>query len=283
MKKVILILLFLGFAQISVAAQPTMAKAAGQLLKKAFSGTMTGLHWGIAAGIPMGLGTVYTIELLSNKSAFFPDSNHSTTYFIATELLQQGVKIDSVKIFPMSDDFPPMISPIQQTVCISPSAEKEITTALENDDKLTQQKYKSTLEHTTKYIERNIHEWIITGLFTMPLITHAATKSLYSNLAYAKKAKPFLLQQCSKIPTGFGKLALSMGAINGFLKYQDQRIDNEMTNDVDTLTGLRTYLTDLNKHRILPYPLDTTEKRIQKLDRRIALLEKTQENESNNS
>jgi hypothetical protein len=282
MKKALLTLLVLGFAQISVAAQPTVAKAAGQLLKKTFSGTMTGLHWGIAAGLPITIGT-FSAGLLSNKITFLPDADHQPTHFIATELLQQGVKIDAVKIVRSPDAVPPAILPIQPNMIVSSVTEKEITAAIESDDKLTQQKYKSMLEYSAQQIKHNDLHWICAAGFAMPFITHTATKALYNNLAYAKKAKPFLLQQCAKIPTGFGKLALSLAAIKGVTMYQEQRNDNEMTNDVDTLTGLKTYLAGIDKLTNLPYPLSTVKKRIEKLDQRIAELEKTQKDVSNNS
>ena len=284
MKKALLTLLVLGFAQISFGAQP-MAKVAGQLLKKTFSGTMTGLHWMIAAGLPIS----YVIfgKIGFEKSVLFSDSNHHTTYFIATELLKRNIKIDGVKILPISDDVSPIMTPIKQNILVSPFVQKEITAALENNDQLTQQKYRSVLEHNAGGIKHNDFQWICAAGFTMPFITHITTKSLYNNLAYAKKAKPFLLQQCAKIPTGFGKLALSIAAIKGISNYQIQRNDNEITNDLDTLIGLKTHLTELinlaepTKFNQLPYPLNTTKKRIEKLDKRIAELKKNQKTESN--
>ena len=94
-----------------------------------------------------------------------------------------------------------------------------------------------------------------------------------------------------------------MGAITGIMRYQEQRADNEINNDIETLTGLKSVFLEMEqeaeliKKQLSPNQIklikltEATEpffgthppiaKRVKKLDQRIALLEEDQKDEFN--
>jgi hypothetical protein len=227
------------------------------------------------------------------------NANESTTNLVKTTLKKTNTPVNLIKIAP----FPilgrgNMAVFGRQNIILDKETENDINQALEFQDQLSLAKYSAILEHEASHIRNYDMPWRAATALTIPFITHKVTKATRDLLPYAKKAKPFLLEQCIKIPTGFGKLALSLGALTGIARYQEQRADNEVTNDINTLIGLKKAFTELSleekrtmatlsplrRKYITLFPTHPPlEKRIQKIDQRIALLEKAEKNESDKS
>jgi len=319
MKKAILVLLFLGFSQTSVAMQPTAAKAAGQLLKhygkKAFSGTMTGLHWTIAAGASINEGYKKLKSLHDETKALeedkCTDAPEDVSNFISSALEKthnvhiNGVKVNPGMIYPHAPEFP-MIGVPRKHVVINQAAAQEIDEAQKNNDQEKLNKWLGIIGHEVTHIQNEDVPWRAAADLILPFVTHGSVKVARGILPIAKKTRTFLGEQLVKIPTALGKGFITDLTRISFYQYQEQRADDNIPNDVNKLIGMKTYLYDADICRTntlkktLPFLDDETlknldpiinmaeehplpKKRIQKLDQRIALLEKDQKDKSYNS
>jgi len=287
------------------AMQPLAARTATQLAKhyakKGFSGTMTGLHWAIAAGLPVAFGAKVIKQHANEKEVFQPltDANEQTTNFVKSELQKTNTTIDAVKICPFYDTIMLPMGTSRKYITISNGTADVLNQALATNDETTLNKWRGTLQHESRHIYHNdlFNQGI--ACLTVPFATHGLTKTIYNSVSTAKKSNSFAVKQFVKIPTGLGKLTITMCALMAYSRYYEQRADNEVSNDINILKGLKSTIDETEQKNIEgmkpfnlspsqdkwlrwstnflePHPLPT--KRIAKLDERIAALEKQSAN-----
>jgi hypothetical protein len=286
--------------------QPAVNKSSGQLIKlfakKTLSGSMTGLHWTIAAGVPVHTGLARANILLNEKKTFseLTNADENTTQFIMTSREKTcNKKIDAVKIDPEYTLLGAPMTTWNKHIIISPSTAHEITEALKADDQIILNKWRGTLEHEGNHIKNNDFWWRTAADLTLPFVTHGSIKVIRNALPIAKKTSSFLGEQLIKIPTAIGKAHITNITRMAICRLQEQRADDEISSDVNALNGMKELLKEaeqknvellkeLNPSPFLQWrssfydmhPSNTL--RIEKIDQRIALLEK-QSHDSNNS
>lgn len=315
MKKALLGLLFLGFAQTSFGMQPMTARAAisalKPLMKKGFAIGMTGLHWTIAAGTSIKQGFQKTQYCWDEEKSLtaekYTNAQDDVNNFIMSALKENhNITIAGVKVEPHNPYAKPpfpTIGVLRRHVLINSSTATEISKALTDNNQEVIDKWLGTLDHEATHIKKEDILWRIAADLTLPFVTHSSIKIMRNVLPFAKKTRSFLGEQLIKIPTALGKDSITGVSRMTFYKYQEQRADNNIENDRNKLIGVKSHFYDLDQDRINslkkifttlsddtirnidsinnllePHPLP--QKRIEKLDRRIAELEKTQKNES---
>jgi len=286
--------------------QPAAAKTASELIKlitkKAFSGSMTGLHWTIAAGQSFHAGLTRAHALWDEKKTFanLADADEDTTQFIKCYLEKthhttiNAVKVDLGMRTPMEC--------INKHIIISYSAARKIEEALETNNQTILNEYRGILDHENNHIESNDLMWRTAANFTLPFVTHGSVKIIRNALPIAKKTRSFLSQQFIKIPTAFGKDFITASTDTAIARHHEQRADDNISNNIDLLEGFKTTVKTMDQERqpifasrFTPnqlkafhwtinffegYPLLTT--RIEKLDKRIALLKKQSQHDEHN-
>jgi len=305
--------LFIATGQ-SSAMQPLAARTAGQIAKhygkKGFSGMMTALHWYIAAGASINEG-VKKIKDLSNEeknlaAGGYTDATDDVSNFVVSTIKEtHNIKINAVKIEPISpyDDNPfPHIASQRKHIIMNSSTATEITNALKDNDQKTLDKWRAAIEHESNHIKNEDLLLRAAADLTMPFITHGSVKIIRNILPFAKKTRSFLGEQLIKIPTACGKRDITFFSKMSLCRYQEQRADNQVSDNLNRLTALKPHFEDLHDHQIgdlkkifntsnenierinwmfnflQEHPLP--KKRIEKLDQRIASLEKqSEENE----
>lgn len=314
MKKALLGLLFLGFAQTSFGMQPMTARAAisalKPLMKKGFAIGMTGLHWTIAAGtsIKQGFQKIQYCwdEEKSLAAEKYTDAQDDVNNFIMSALKEtHNITIAGVKIEPHNPYAKPpfpTIGVLRRHVVINSSTATEISKALKDNNQEVIDKWLGMLDHEATHIKKEDILWGIAADLTLPFVTHSSIKIMRNALPFAKKTRSFLGEQFIKIPTAFGKNSITGVSRMTFYKYQEQRADNNIENDRNKLISVKSHLYDADQYRmdslkkifstlsddtiknidsinnfLESHPLP--KKRIKKLDQRIAELERTQKNE----
>lgn len=96
-------------------------KAITPFLKKGFSGAMTGLHWTIAAGIPLTQAGMQTYYYYNQKKIIdsYPNTDKTVTQFIESSL--PTVSIDSIKINPIPSSLGGNWGCFNKSILISPA------------------------------------------------------------------------------------------------------------------------------------------------------------------
>lgn len=294
MKKILSIALAVAsIAQQSSAMQPLAARTAGQLAKhygkKGFSGMMTALHWNIALGDSFIFAVNRAINSDRDKTLEkLQDASEQATQFVKNELEKTyGIKIDGVKIVPSFDQEHTDMAVYKKHICLAPSTEQKITQALASNNQKMIDELLGQIGHENSHVAHNDRAWKTAADIALPFITHGSVKLISRMLPTANKTSPFLLEQFMKIPTGIAKNKITEMARMAVCRHQELRADNEIVNDIEKLTGFRNTLINfeqksnqlLNQSKVQrwvnnffeEHPLP--EKRIKKLDQRIALLE----------
>lgn len=305
LNKIILILFFASISmQQTSAMNPFIGRTTIQSLKpfikKGFSGSMTGLHWMIAAKDSISSG-YNRIKILSDeKTAFaedgYVDANENVTRFITSTLKEkQNIEINAVKVHPTD---PTVAGQLQKHIYISQKTSAELTKALEMHDDVIISKWRGAIQHEGNHIKNNDLIWRCAADLTLPFFTHGSVKIIRYLLPFAKKSRSFLNEQLIKIPTALGKADITANLRMALYRHQEQRADDQVSNDIPTLSGLKDLFVDaekndlenLNHLHLSPKNLDRfrwclnfyqthplPNKRIEKLEQRIALLKKLPE------
>lgn len=280
-------------------------------IQKKFSKAMTVLHWTLAAG-PSFNNAWQWIKIVSDEEKYLAkhtDANEEVTNFITSELEKiHNVKIKGIKVHPVSQyaKWLPKesldVGSLRQHIIINSTAHDEIYTALKTNDEKTIDKYLAIIDHEGTHQKENHLLWRIAADLTLPFITHGTTKVISNGLRIGAKTQPFLKQEFNKITSGAVKSWITQLASAGLCRYQEYRADNGVSNDVKKLTELKGYLESIDQGRsnymkvlcafkgvpmfsdaqlkniswginfLELHPLP--KKRIEKLDQKIALLEK---------
>lgn len=300
MKKTIAIIALLILA---IGQTHTMHRVASKTtlpyLKKGFSGIMTSMHWIIAAGLPIGYGTAQAYYLLNEKRIYdsLEDTNKLVTNFVRSNL--KKTQVDRIKINPFGGNSIQGAGAFgRSSLLFSPSICDKITKAVEENNEKETKKFQAVLEHEESHLYYNDTACSTFAYLTAPFITHTLTKKAINSLPLIQKMQPFCVQQFIKIPTGLGKLAITMSTVTGLSRYQEQRADNSISNNRDLLNGMKERLEEceqetmnsINSFDISPKKIKLAffvdrffgshppaVERIKKLDKRIALLEKETE------
>lgn len=285
--------------------QPAATKTSGQLVqyfaKKTLSGSMTGLHWTIAAGVPVHTALARANILLNESKAFseLTNADENTTHFIMSSLSKtHNKKIDAVKIDPKYTLLGSPMSTWNKHIIISPSTAHEITEALKTDNQTILNKWRGTLEHEGNHIKNNDFWWRTAADLTLPFVTHGSVKVIRNALPVAKKTGSFLGEQLIKIPTAIGKAHITNITRMAVCRHQEQRADDEVSSDINSLKGLKETFKDAEQTNIEllkelnPSPFlqwrssfydmhPSNAIRIERIDQRITLLEKQSQNNNN--
>lgn len=303
MKKLIIAMLFLLFSTNNTHSMQRLATKLNQvslkfIAKKGFSGLMTGLHWGIAAAMPIGMGIKAIRDTISEDAivSHFPKPTDEVTTFIESKLT---TPVKGIKASPYLGDNGDNFAASNKYILLSFSTHNKIYDALKNNDQKTLDIMSSILPHEESHIKnKDITSRTIVEL-TTPFFTHALIKKIYNASPYKSSINSFALQQLVKIPSGLGKCAISLYLIAAFDRYLEQRADDQTPNNLQSLTNLKEYfkimqkdqveivkkrqstmpsiiqkLDDLDRKYFAPHP--STESRIAKVDQRIEKLEKSQ-------
>jgi Peptidase family M48 len=295
----LVIIMSLFLTNVQYAVQPAITKASEpfikNLMKKVFSKTMTGLHWTLAAGDSIFIGIKNARDLFNEEKICnnynFNDATPEVNNFILSTLRQiDSFNIESVKV---GHFYGPM-GVIKKHVLLDHKTANEIKEALATNNQIILDKWRGTLEHENSHLQHNDCELGAITALIMPFVTHSSVKAIRNIIPIAKKTRSFLAEQLIKIPTAIGKGTISVGSLTTFMRQQEQRADNDVSNDINKLNGIKTVLEEINQKRnsmLFPFITDPTqreallwalnffethplpEKRIKKINQRIAALQ----------
>jgi hypothetical protein len=249
-KKIAIITLSLFSIESCTAMQSTAAKTTGQLLtnlaKQAFSKSMTGLHWMIAGG-PVITGLKGLKEILNEQKSieadpFYKNADENITQFIKNCLKKTCTKETVAVKIDTNDNCNLSAISLPHYIIISQCAANEITDALKSNNQKILDQWDGTIQHEGCHIQKNDSYWKIVPLLTAPFITHKSVKIIRNALPIAKKTRSFLSQELLKIPTAIGKRIISDTGIATAHQYQEQRADNGISNDINSLNGAKEML-----------------------------------------
>ena len=312
MKKVIFLILSLIASICTIQPMQRLVAKLGQqstqsIAKKGFSHFMTGLHWTIAAGLPIsyaGFGAYFLdqerkyLQRYDTTDIIFYGTNKLTENCIKSKL--QSIKNNSIKavnVLPI-----PMmpIAHIGKTVIMDDKLHEELNQAIKENDLAKQNKLLSGFEHEASHIHNNDLEKRYTAALTFPFATHITFKKVSNFIPQSIRIKSFIGQQAMKIPSGLAKLLATLTGISVLGHYQEQRSDDEVSNNIDVLNGLKEFLQEGENAEIQAMndpDLSIIKKaagfivtrffhpsfsvRIKKVDQRIAQLKKSQQQQQN--
>lgn len=240
----------LSLTNIQHAMQPTITKATEpfikHLAKKIFSKTMTGLHWTIAAGDSFYTGATQA-RILFNEEKKLKKLDNATPEvknFIISTI--DSHNIENVKVF----NYNAPMGVFRKHILLSYKTADEIEKALINNDQITLNKWRGTLEHENSHLQHNDLAWRAATTLVMPFATHTSIRAIRNIIPIAKKTRSFLTEQLIKIPTAIGKNIITISALATFIQQQEQRADNDVSDDIDKLIGFKTVLEEGEKGRI---------------------------------
>ena len=304
MKKIIIIAVSLITTTTTIKPMQRLAAKLGQysfksIATKSFSGFMTGLHWTIAAGIPIFAGTItllaqadpkIELQIMEITTGKLTDPSKTTKNFIQEELARRNTPIEDVKVFYGLDN---NMGVGRYNCIITTQMHKDLHKAIEKNDESIKKTAIALLNHESNHIKNK--DLFTQGLAWLiaPFITHASIKKINKIFVpQSIKINNFWVKQLIKTPSGIGKLVLSVGGLAAFSRYKEQRADDGIENDIDILNSIKADLKrNLDKGQIFVekksrfsqawewYKADhpSRESRIAKLDQRILLLEKSQQ------
>jgi|GEM_PF-3128240 len=252
MKKLMCLLFFAfmitSFQQtysMQAAAGRTAAQAAKHFAKKGFSGIMTTLHWGIAAGGAFLEGAKITKALLDeNKNVQGYDHvNNEVHDFVAQEikLLSPAVRLDSVRSRSCHND---TMGCTRHHILMGQNVANEIDKALKENDEKTLNKWRAVLQHENEHTKNE--DLIVRAAvsFATPFITHGSLRMLRNALPFAKKIRSFCKEEFLKIPTGLGKCIINDTNRAAIYRYQEEQADLGIKDEFVYLNGMKEFLNE---------------------------------------
>ena len=236
-----------------------------EIAKKAFSKTMTGLHWGISAGPMIGIGIFQGIkdEIFGVKLP--PEAENVNCYvkgfaqnILGTENANavmgksnSGLEIQATHrhIFINKDTLKSMSKLLQDyntnECCINSNILSKKQKKIVRKEQQQLQPAIDALsfvlhhEHNHRQELDSLHFFIAS--FAIPfLVVHPATHIIGRKvLPFAKSScgVKWLARELSKIPTGFAKLLISCGLYMTYRIHREQEADNKVPNDKAILQG----------------------------------------------
>ena len=242
-----------------------------EIAKKAFSKTMTGLHWGISAvpmidgGIILGMGN----EMFGVKFPFITENVSKNVESFAQETLHDS----KIKVVNFSENQPSLLQQIIVSTIPAKATNKQIilnpnlclglsnldeliknyNTLTKSDKQLSEleeqelksvnqqlDEYKYVLSHEYNHQKaKDLHRFIAAAC-TIPFGTHCITRRIGRKvLPLAKSSSSFwwFFKELSKIPTGCAKLLTNVGLLTAYKKRREQKADDNTPNDKAILQG----------------------------------------------
>ena len=235
-----------------------------EFAKKAFSKTMTGLHWVISTGPMIGLGIfrgikdeIFGVKLPPGAENVSDDVKSFVQNILGTENANavmgqsnSGLEIQATHkhIFINKDTLKSMSKLLQDyntnACCINSNILSEKKKKIIRKEQQQLQPAIDALsfmlhhEHNHRQ-ELDLHHDFIARC-TIPFILHLATRMIRKKvLPFAKSSRDikWIFRELSKIPTGFAKLLISHGLFMAHRIHREQEADNKVPNDKAILQG----------------------------------------------
>jgi len=282
MKKVIFLTLSLIASICTTQPMQPLGSKIGQwgiksIAKKGFSGFMTQLQYGL--GLLPVLPVIRELSGYSTKvtNTLF-DADEEVSSFIRSQLAPSS--IEKIKL-DWKLGYNNMGVKHGNCIIISYSAQRKIKNALKEQNEQQLNVAKAILAHEHNHIKNNDYAYKMLAHSTIPIISFTAIETA----ATMKPFQSFILQQLIKVPSGLLALTISLTALNALSRHREQRADDQIPNNLDLLIGLKTDFEKQKKRETKEDNLiqkifsshPSWEHRIEKLNQRIALLEKSQQ------
>ncbi len=258
------------------------------------------LFW-LSAISPFIASAIHCIKVLTNEQQTLKNDNcvevnEQVAHFIRTEIRKITDKpIDSVVVHPALSDICPVVS-LSKSILIAQCVADEITTALETNNLDTLNMWSAVMHHEAQHIQHNDVMWRAVTELTVPIAVGGIILSLKQKSSQMLKL-PFWDSQIFTVYCGSVSYLISLTMQAILCKYQEQRADNGILNEMQFLKGMKTFLKNwenLNKERYTYWPSTYNvirsiqnifeahplpKKRITQLNKRIAKLKQKQQNQ----
>lgn len=218
--------------------------------------------------------------------------NQEITDFFTSELKKVTTKtIDAVKINIGCSTNQPIVS-LNKHILIAQYVADEISNALKTNNQNTLNKWRAVIQHEATHIHNNDLSWrSIIDLTALAI--GQAMRIHYTNYLFSISNLTCNEKRFFKIHAAICTLLIIEGMRMAFYRYQEKRADMNIANDINLLNGMKQFLhdieqIDLKNHAYLTptmykitrwinnifeaHPLNS--KRIEKLDQRIAQIQK---------
>lgn len=261
--------------------------------------TIVDWYFSIAASAPQistGINGLITVYNEQQAWEHLDNANENVTSFIKQQLLKtHNLSIKGVKVMP--DLGYQNMGITNEYVLMSPDTAQIITKALHNTDQNTLDQWRGVLEHEGNHVKNNDPTFINIARILSPFITRGSITLLAMMGAYIfkhEKRNTYKPHEYEKILTksmllGYLNSILSRIAWFSFSRYTEQRADDQISDNITILKAIKKFFEKLQEpkqyqssgktcydwfHNFFEtHPLLTT--RIEKLAKRIALLEQT--------
>ncbi len=239
-----------------------------EIAKRAFSKTMTGLHWGISIVPMIGIGIIQGIndEIFGVKLPPDAENLENVSYYVKT-FAQNTLGTENANVV-MQGNIRSQMEATHKHIFINKYTLKYMSKVLQDyntnsaciNSNILSEKNKKILRKKQQRLQLRIdsfsfalhhehnhrqaldlhHNFIVSC--TIPFIPHlATTQTIRKNvLPFAKSSRDikWIFRELSKIPTGFAKLLISYGLFMAHRIHREQEADNKVpTNDKAILQG----------------------------------------------
>jgi hypothetical protein len=254
MKKVIIVTASLIASITTMKSMQPLGAKLGQwtvksIAKKSFSAFMTGMHWTIAAGLPITGGTIkllaqtdpkIELQIMEIGVGKLTDPSKATKQFIQEELAKRNTPLEDVKVSPGRDS---NVAVGKYNCIVTKQTHDDLHKAIEENNESIKKEVIGILNHEPNHIK---HKDIFTrslAYLLSPFISHISIKKINKFFVpQSIKINNFWVKQLIKIPSGIGKLVVSIGGVAVLSRYQEQRADDDMENNIDILEGFKSNL-----------------------------------------
>ena len=254
-----------------------------EIAKKAFSKTMTGLHWYIAAGqmIKYAISEIKYNELFGVKLPFGTENVSKNV----ESFVQETLKDNNIKVNNFSENQPTKSCQIIATTMPAKTTSKRIilnpnqkhTTGLNNLDELIKRhrsltepgkkfsepekqelkkidqeldSYRAMLLHEVKHINANDHyRWTVAAC-AIPLGTNYITRRIGQKVlpsATSNSGIGWFFRKLSKIPTGCVKQIINDLLFAAYMRHREQEADDNIPKNKAILQGGIRFLKHAKK------------------------------------
>lgn len=290
--------------------QQSAARTIGQrIIKPLISKAATAAHWGISYGPFLGQGLlglgagIYDKELCDWVASKDPgidcvmthvDGSQETIYrdykyFSEADACIQDFEVEQARKIGLKKTPSVRIAPsiflscpagaYNNVIFVNANYTSHLKDAINTQDKEVINQWKAVFQHENGHIKN--HDMLSGGVayLTMPLLNHKLIKIGKKALPFTYKITSFVGMQCAKIASGVGKYFYNDLQLKQMRRIQEQRADDGVSNDIDTLQGLRSFFINneenprsIKDHLFHSHPSHA--QRIAKIDERIEKLKK---------
>jgi len=273
MKRHCVIIGYLLFTASTFTMQQPAARTIGERFIKPFiSKAATAAHWGISYGpfLGKGLGSLAfgmcdkeigdwvaskdikikytTVGSEGNfnviENTLFAEADSSLQKLVEEQAKKINAKIPSVKLM---GGIPSRAMATERVVCLDLGYAHQLMNALEKEDKKKIDEGAAIIQHELNH--NKDHLMLVNGIsyLTIPLLNHRLIKIGKKALSFAPKIISFAGIQSAKISSGVGKYFLNDLELKKINRMQEQRADDGICDDVNTLQGIRDHFVDMQK------------------------------------